>query len=283
MFVFSFSLYGPPNPKYYEGLLDNLRLIRTYFAGWGVYVYVGADVPTEFVDRLRSDPIVSVRETGLVGHRNSIFRFFAVDEPDVEAAFFRDADSRVHWKDRWAIRDFLKSGMDAHIIRDHVEHTSYLLAGLWGLRKGLIPVSIRSLYDAWTPTFAGSGYETDPTGFGIDQNFLVLELYPRIKPRSYVNYSCGRMYVGEAGCEFPFDWTNDVYCGRQELVTTSAYVDTPSRQRPSYGLRLPEIAIRVASPPKPTVIPATPPQRIPVFAIREPASLPTFPNFLYRK
>lgn len=284
MFVFSFSLYGPPNPKYYDGLLDNLRLIRTYFAGWGVYVYVGSDVPSEFVDRLRSDPIVRIRETGLVGHRNSVFRFFAVDEPDVEFAFFRDADSRVHWKDRWAIRDFLKSGMDAHIVRDHAEHTTYLLAGMWGLRKGLISTPIRTLFEAWTPRFAGSGIETDPNGFGIDQNFLVLELYPMIKSRSYVNYSCDKLYVGETGTEFPFDWSNDVYCGRPELNTNSVYVDVPSRQRPSYGLRLPEIAIRVALPPKPTVIPATPPKPlVPSFVIRQPASLPTFPNFLYRK
>lgn len=284
MFIFSFSLYGPPNPKYYDGLLDNIRLIHTYFPGWGVYVYVGSDVPATFVQTLQADPIVRIHETGIVGHRNSIYRFFAIDEPDVEAAFFRDADSRIHWKDRWAIRDFLKSGQDVHIIRDHVEHTTRLLAGLWGIRKGVLSRSIRDMYTSWTPEFAGSGNENDPAGFGIDQNFLVLELYRILKHRAYVNYSCGKLYPGETGTEFPFDWTNDVYCGRQELNTAAAYVDVPARERRSGALQLPGVAIRLRSSKDSTPnVPTLPPVQVPSFVIRQPTSLPAFPNFLYRK
>lgn len=248
MYAFSFSLYGPETPMYYTGLLENIQLVHTHFPGWGVIVYVGADVPESFVERLQGDPIVRIRRTEITGHKNSVYRFFAVDEPDVDIAFFRDADSRIHWKDRWAIQDFLRSGLDAHIIRDHVEHNTRILAGLWALRKGVLPRPLREMYAAWTPAFFSSGNPDNPHGFGIDQNFLSLVIYPQVVARAHVNYSCGRLNSGEVGTEFPFAWSNDVYCGRQELIIQGGErhaLDVQPRQRRTIGLTLPQVGIRL--------------------------------------
>ncbi len=251
MHAFSFSLYGPEKPLYYTGLLENIQLVHTYFAGWCVFVYIGADVPESFVQRLESDPIVRIRRTGITGHKNSIYRFFAVDEPDVEFVCFRDADSRIHWKDRWAIRDFLQSGMDAHIIRDHVEHTALILAGMWGLRKGFLPRPLREIYESWTPKFVSSGNPNDPTGFGIDQNFLSLEIYPLVKARAHVTYSCGRIANGECGTEFPFEWANDVYCGRVQPIIQGGQrhaLDVQPIVRKPFILNLPKVGVRLSGP-----------------------------------
>jgi hypothetical protein len=281
MNVFSFCLYGPETPKYYFGLLENILLINTYFPDWRIFVYLGNDVVESFINKLRANPTVVLRHTGVDGHKNSIYRFFAIDEPSVTTMMVRDADSRVHWKDRWAIRNFMDSKYGVHIIRDHVEHTSNILAGLWGAKKQAVSFSIREMYSNWTPTFAGSGSKGDPNGFGIDQNFLKLELYPKLQPNALVHYSNNRLMMGEVGVEFPFQWKNDVYCGRIELeYLDNHYPDTPYPKRG--GLQLPRAAVRLnVSAPPPASQPA-PPTEVPIL-IRQPVNTPVFLNFLNRK
>lgn len=203
---------------YYDGLDENLRLIGRYFPGWRVYVYLGEDVPDWFETFLQTTyPYVRTQRTGIQGHKNTVHRFFAIDDPDVDVVFFRDADSRVHWKDRWAIANFMsQTTYKAHIIRDHPDHSTRIAAGTWGIRQGLLKQSIRSLFTSWTPTFAGSGDMTDLHGYGIDQNFLECVIYPLILPSLLVTHSNHCIKSGESAVEFPFEWSNDMYVGRIE-------------------------------------------------------------------
>lgn len=208
--VFSFCLYGPPNPRYYPGMLDNIELVARHFPGWRVYVYVAPDVPADFVSGMRARPHVVIRETGETGAINMIHRFYAIDEPDVEVMMVRDADSRVHWKDRWAIRDFMgRPQFVAHTIRDNVVHTALMMGGLWGMRKSA-GINMHEEYTA----FCG---ENHARMFGRDQDFLAARVYPKVVARLLV-HACER--VGRCPIEtcvtFPFEWTNDVYCGRIE-------------------------------------------------------------------
>jgi hypothetical protein len=190
--------------------MENLDLIRRYFPDWKVFVYVGADITEERIQSIVSYPRVILRKTGKLGASNMIDRFFAIDEPGVDIMFVRDADSRVHWKDRWAIQQFVKSDKVLHIIRDHEEHTSPILGGLWGLRK----VSGFSMRDEYAKYI-------EDTSLGHrwahDQNFLADIVYPRFLSHSLVHYSHRRIFKGENNTvPFPFDWINDIYCGRIE-------------------------------------------------------------------
>lgn len=217
--AFSFCIYGREQPKYHDGLLDNLHLASVHFPGWRVFVYVGSETPATYIRTLEAIPNAVVRLTGISGHRNSLHRFFAIDEPDVELMLVRDADSRIHWKDRWAIQRFLESGKGAHIIRDHQDHSIAILAGLWGVRKELLTRPIREMVSEWVPAHAGSGDASDPLGFGIDQNFLKLVLYPLITSQALVHYSFNCLYAGEHAERFPFEWSDEIYCGqRVELL-----------------------------------------------------------------
>ena len=213
--AFSFCIYGREQPKYHTGLLENIRLASIHFPDWQVIVYVGSETPAEYIQTLHAALNVVVRLTGIPGHRNSLHRFFALEEPDVELMMVRDADSRIHWKDRWAIQRFLDSDRGAHIIRDHREHSTPILAGLWGLRKGVLTRPLREMVAEWSPVHAGSGAVDDPTGFGIDQNFLKLVLYPLITGQSLVTYSFNCLYPGEHAEPFPFEWTDELYCGQR--------------------------------------------------------------------
>jgi hypothetical protein len=133
--VFSFCLYGPENPTYYRGMLENIALIGMYYPQWKVYIYIAPDVTQEMRAHLRACSSVVLRETNVLGAPNMIHRFYAIDEPGVDLMLVRDADSRVHWKDRWAINQFLESKRIAHMIRDNESHKVEMCGGLWGVRS----------------------------------------------------------------------------------------------------------------------------------------------------
>jgi len=221
--VFSFCLYGPENPRYYPGMLENIYLAGMYYPTWKVYVYVGSDVPEEFIQRMAAFSNAVIRKTGITGSKNMIERFFAIDEDGVELMMVRDADSRIHWRDRWCINEFLKTNLIGHTIRDNIEHTAKLMGGLWGMRK--IPgFSVRKEYE---------NYIEDPNlGFrhAHDQNFLADVVYPKIVNQLLVHYSHGRVRIGEQyAVEIPFQWTNDRYCGR---IEGQPYIELPQPPLP---------------------------------------------------
>jgi len=218
MKVFSFCLYGPYNPRYYPGMVENIHLIHKHFPEWYIYIYLGADVDTNTVNVLSSAPRVILRWTGKVGAGNMIDRFFAIDESGVELMMVRDADSRIHWRDRWAIRQFDKATQFvAHGIRDNVQHTTSLMGGMWGIRK-TSKLHIRTEYES---------YKTNPTmiGFGHDQDFLTDRIYPSVLPKLLVHVSSDAIRgKGEICVEFPFPPQDNFYCGK---VETPGFIDLP--------------------------------------------------------
>jgi hypothetical protein len=209
MNVFSFCLYGPYNVRYYPGMIENIHLIHRHFPGWVVFVYLGSDVTREMVALLQSAPSVVIRFTGKTGIENMIERFYAINEPDVELMVVRDADSRVHWRDRWAIRDFVASpGFVLHTIRDHPEHSASIMGGLWALRKSS-GIDIHAEYDA---------YKLNPEdrGIALDQNFLSCRIYPKLRDKILVHLGRGPTTRYETVRGFPTPWTERLYCGQIE-------------------------------------------------------------------
>lgn len=208
MYVFSFALYGPPCYKYYTGLLENLELIEKHYSDWKVFVYTGADVPESFIGTLsaKGAHVVRVPHTG---HVVAMYRFLPIDEPDVDCMMVRDADSRIHMRDRWAIGEFLKSTLRVHSIRDHPYHCIPILAGLWGVKRGVFGNGITSILNPYLV----------PAAFGTDQAFLSKEVFPFVKNDILVHTSQDYRYdPSETIVKFPFVWTDAMYCGK--VVTT---------------------------------------------------------------
>ena len=171
MKVFSFCLYGT-NRMYYDGLLQNIATIREYFPDFSVYVYRGVCDPSWTLEN------VTVIETGLEGHANTLHRLLPLTFADV--GFTRDADSRITERDRWCIEEFLNSEKSYHIIRDHYFHKSRIMAGMFGWKK---PLSVQ------IPTTAHASY-------GIDEDFLRDVVYPRIAQDALIHTNIWA-FVGE--------------------------------------------------------------------------------------
>lgn len=262
--AFSFCLYGPENPRYYPGMLENVYLAGKYFPDWKVYIYYAPDVAPNMVNHLGACSNVVLRPTEITGAKNMIHRFFAIDEPGVDVMMVRDADSRIHWKDRWAIREFVASPCIAHTIRDNVEHTARMMGGLWGLKKSA-GICMRDEYASYVED-TSRGHRN-----AHDQNFLADVIYPKVLPNLLLHHSTTGIFKGEVHVvRFPFDWTNDVYCGRIE----NDYVDMAPPPPQRVG-QFPSVTARVYTAPAPV------PTQEPSFIPARPDSISL--NFLKKK
>ncbi|XP_053638593.2 uncharacterized protein [Cherax quadricarinatus] len=65
-----------------------------------------------------------------------MWRLAPMGDAQVTVLLPRDTDSMIIQREVDAVREWLSSGKQFHIMRDHPKHDSLLLAGLWGVRWG---------------------------------------------------------------------------------------------------------------------------------------------------
>ena len=129
---FSFCLYGPECDKYYKGLLENVRIIQEHYPTWDIHVYASPEAET-FVHNI---PGVLCIPTYQYGAINMVQRFLSTCTSIYSIVCVRDADSRIHERDRWCIQKFIESPYKAYTIRDHPWHRYRIMGGLWGAKRG---------------------------------------------------------------------------------------------------------------------------------------------------
>ena len=168
--VISFSLYGT-DPKYNITAIFNVILSKRIYPDWICRFYIDNTVPMNIRERLidlGSELIfVDSNQKKLPG---TTWRFLAADDPDISRVIFRDADSLISERERYAVNEWLDSEKAFHIIRDEGSHTSLILAGLFGMITKKIPNIEVMLYD----------YLSDNKKINdryYDQNFLSLRLW----------------------------------------------------------------------------------------------------------
>jgi hypothetical protein len=201
--VISFGLYGS-NPKYTTGMIKNAQLAKVIFPGWVVRVYLDDTVPQAVKDTLTSEGCElkliadeEKRTSNLGGSIAGMFwRFMAIDEPDVDRYIVRDADSRLNYRERFAVEEWVQrryctpyvlhycthctaltmyrsssgeSTSMVHTVRDHPSHDRPLNGGMWGAVHGFLDPSgggtMRDLIQHWqkkTTYGAGEAHHSPP-------------------------------------------------------------------------------------------------------------------------
>lgn len=177
-YIFSYSLFGSAD-KYCKGMLRNVELIEAAFPSWGIWIYIGNDVPDSIINTLEQHPSVKLIYTNEVGMVNKLYRFFSIDDSSIDVCCVRDADSRILDRDVSCIKDFIESDKLFHIIRDHPNHHHPILAGTISIKKGLIN-NIHSLFCQYRE-------KNDVTSFWSDQDFLKSIFYPHVLASSMIH------------------------------------------------------------------------------------------------
>jgi hypothetical protein len=207
MLYFSFSLYGT-NPKYTYGMIANAELIQKYYPDAGIIIYIADDVPQMIRDKLAAYSQITLIDLGEVDGCSPFFnRFCTIDKPDCDIMIVRDADSRIHARDRGCIDDFLaRTDKSLLIIRDHASHWFPIMGGMWGIRKKhLRDIPIIQMINDWKYSFSSSKYFDD-------QLFLLKNMY-RI-PDALIFDRSGYIEPVEMHTPFRIPLEDDLFVGQ---------------------------------------------------------------------
>jgi hypothetical protein len=171
MNIISFSLWGN-KPMYCVGAIENIKLAQEIYPGWRCRFYVDDSVPADTIRKIQAmkADIFFVSE-----HRGPFYgmfwRFLTVDDSNVDVCISRDCDSRLNYREKVAVDEWLASDKGIHTMHDHNGHRGVpMLGGAWGAKKGVIK-NMGPKVDKW------GRYDKK----GIDQVFLQIAIWPFVK------------------------------------------------------------------------------------------------------
>jgi tetratricopeptide (TPR) repeat protein len=137
--IIAFSLFGG-NSKYCEPAVLNVQEQPQIYPHWTCRFYVDDSVPDHVISRLRTGGGQVVPVEGFAAQwPGPVWRFLALDDPQVHRILFRDADSVISQREAAAVEQWLSSGKRFHVMRDDGSHTALMAAGLWGVVAGSLP------------------------------------------------------------------------------------------------------------------------------------------------
>lgn len=141
--IISFSLYGN-NPLYTLGAIENARLCNIIYPEWEVYIFVHNTVCKNIIKMLNNynvniiiiDKIYPVEKEIIA--KCTFWRFLILLKKNINYVIFRDCDSRVNYKERACVDEWINSSKDFHMMYDHIDHKRIILAGMWGVKGNII-------------------------------------------------------------------------------------------------------------------------------------------------
>ena len=200
--IISFSLWGK-DPKYTIGAVRNAELAKSIYSGWICRFYVGEDVEEEIKKQLL-DNGAEVVEMGGADWNGMFWRFFAASElGENDVMVSRDTDSRLGWREKLAVNEWLESDYSFHIMRDHPYHKTEILGGMWGVR-GTVLNDIKEMI---------SDYDTGDydNKYQVDQNFLRDVVYKLAQENAKVHDTYFEQSHFPTLRETPQDFVGQVY------------------------------------------------------------------------
>jgi hypothetical protein len=182
--IISFCVWGNSD-LYNLGLLENAIIMPKVFPGWIMYVAYTQTANQKIINELAKIPWVELELFEVPNHsKNTMLRFLPGMQPQNDVVIFRDADSRLLKRDYLAVTDWLNNtNKKVHLMRDHPANKSKIMAGLWGVREGIIakPEIVQKFYDYYkNPEFKN---------WTIDQVYLFKYVYPLIMNTTCIHAS----------------------------------------------------------------------------------------------
>jgi len=190
--VISFCLWEQPNgvqdgrdslPSYILGAILNADIAKEEWQDWTCRYYIDkSTIDESIINELKSRDNVEVfLFEKNEGYFSTLWRFYAFTDDNLDYVISRDVDSRLHVRDKASVDEWISSGKDYHIIRDHCQHTRVMAAGMWGAKSGLITEQSLDSYRDFCIL------KNTKDKFGNDQDFLEHVIYPHAKTRAIIH------------------------------------------------------------------------------------------------
>lgn len=203
--IVAFSLWGD-HPMYWLGALQNIELVDKFYPGFISRFYIDKSSRTDLIESIKEKNVEVVLVDSKDSFHGMFWRFFASEELDVNIFLSRDCDSRISEREVEAVKEWLNSDKDFHIMRDHPYHTVPILGGMWGCRNGLMrKIELSRLINEWT------NFERK----GVDQDFLANRVYPLIYKTAFEHSEFNLRFYNDIK-SFPtlrenFEFVGDVF------------------------------------------------------------------------
>jgi len=215
--IVSFCIWGNSD-LYNLGLLENAILMPKIFPGWIMSIIYTQTANQKIMKEISKYPWVEMEFIEGPNHsKNTMLRFLAGMKPNNDVVIFRDADSRLLKRDYMAVMDWLNNtDKKVHLMRDHPANQFKIMAGLWGVRDGIIakPEIVEKFYEYYkNPEFKK---------WTIDQVYLQKYIYPLIENTTCIHASYNRFE--KWAIPFPKDAParNHGFCGQTFHFTPEA-------------------------------------------------------------
>jgi hypothetical protein len=163
--VITFCVFGS-NVIYQKGAVYNAELASKIYPDWmcRFYLFKECHFLKNELEIFNNVELILVPKEG--NFYSTMYRFLPLGENNVSYFISRDTDSRISIREKEAVDEWVLSGKNFHIMKDHPYHYDYynpVLAGMWGGRGGLVS-------DIQTKIIDFINSESDFKG--IDQKFL---------------------------------------------------------------------------------------------------------------
>ena len=168
--LIAFTLWGDKD-LYNLGAIMNVRYAQEVYPGWTCRFYVHEKSP--ILTQLKCLDCEVVVKPHEAGYRPLLWRFLAASDPEADYIIFRDCDSRVNTREAWAVKEWIASGKDAHLMKDAPAHNVAIMAGMWGIRGGVIR-TMEAFIIQWA-------LANNTDAYTADQDFLKAIIWPMIR------------------------------------------------------------------------------------------------------
>lgn len=135
--VISFCLYGN-SPIYLEGAIYNLKLSKKIYPGWSIRFYIANDVNPKIIKKIKDkggDVFPFEIEEGM---NPMMTRFLPLMDTKVDIWISRDCDSRINWREKCAVDEWIESEKTFHLMRDSHNHYYPIMGGMFGVKNYLL-------------------------------------------------------------------------------------------------------------------------------------------------
>jgi hypothetical protein len=205
--LLSWSLWGD-QVRYLAGAVENAKLARWLYPEWTARFWVDDSVSPETLEALRAAGAEVLEAPRWPGWHGGLFwRLLAADEPGFVRWGIRDCDSRLTYRERLAVDQWIASGLPLHTVRDHPGHKQPIMGCCFGGQRAAVQ-DMAGLIARWRTTGHGDHY-------GSDEAMLRELLWPQVKDQTLVHTDLGDMY-GHGGYLLPFpcrSWENGRFVG----------------------------------------------------------------------
>lgn len=199
--IISFSVFGD-NPRYCETAVMNAALATVIYPEWTCRFYVDSSVPQHVLARLAHHHAQIVMMDNNDRKLSGLFwRFLVASDPNVDCFMIRDCDSLLSYKEQAAVRAWLDSGKFFHIMRDGIEHSELILAGMWGGYTGA--------FDDIQKEIQAFNDNSPMTTKTVDQQFLRQYIYPTVAQSVLVHDS---RFLETGSLPFPEYRPSEIEC-----------------------------------------------------------------------